>query len=125
MIHIDTHVAVWLYEKRRDRFPDRAFGLIESEELAISPMVLLELQYLFEIDRISASPGDVFSFLRERLGLETDAIPFSKVVEKAIEVTWTRDPFDRLITAQAACMRTTLLTKDASILKNYPEAAWE
>jgi PIN domain nuclease of toxin-antitoxin system len=124
MIHLDTHVVVWLYEKRRDRFSDRAFGLIESEDLAISPMVLLELQYLFEIDRISKSPGLVFAYLRDRLALETDATSFGKVADKAIEMTWTRDPFDRLIAAQAACARTTLVTKDASILKNFPEAAW-
>jgi PIN domain nuclease of toxin-antitoxin system len=125
MIHLDTHVAVWLYEKRRDRFSDRAFGLIDSEDLAVSPMVLLELQYLYEIDRITASPRIVTSYLRERLGLEIDATSFAKVAEMAMEMTWTRDPFDRLIAAQAACSRTTLVTKDSSILKNYPEAVWE
>ena len=125
MIHLDTHVVVWLYEKKRERFSDRALELIESEDLAISPMVLLELQYLFEIDRILAGPGVVSSYLRERLGLELDSTPFAKVAGKAVEMTWTRDPFDRLIAAQAACAGTTLVTKDSQILKNYPGARWE
>ena len=125
MIHLDTHVLVWLYEKKRERFSDRALSLIESEDLAISPMVLLELQYLFDIDRILASPRAISAYLGERLGLHLDASPFQKVAEKAFDLTWTRDPFDRIITAQAALGDTTLLSKDSTILKNYARAAWE
>jgi PIN domain nuclease of toxin-antitoxin system len=125
VIQLDTHVVVWLYEGKRERFSGRALELIESEDLAISPIVLLELQYLFEIDRILARPGLVSAYLQERLGLTVDSTPFAIVTEKAVELTWTRDPFDRLIAAQAACGGATLVTKDSIILKNYPGAAWE
>jgi PIN domain nuclease of toxin-antitoxin system len=37
---------------------------------------------------------------------------------------WTRDPFDRLITAQAALGESTLLTKDDTIRTNYANAVW-
>ena len=37
---------------------------------------------------------------------------------------WTRDPFDRLITAQAALDDSPLLTKDDTIHTYYPEAVW-
>jgi PIN domain nuclease of toxin-antitoxin system len=37
---------------------------------------------------------------------------------------WTRDPFDRLITAQAAVGSDVLITKDATITANYPRAVW-
>jgi PIN domain nuclease of toxin-antitoxin system len=125
MIHLDTHVVVWLYEKKREFFSDRALELIKAEDLAISPIVLLKFQYLFEIDRILADPRVVSDYLHERLGLEFDSTSCAKVTERAMEMTWTRDPFDRLIAAQAACGRTTLVTKDSLILKNYPGAAWE
>jgi PIN domain nuclease of toxin-antitoxin system len=35
---------------------------------------------------------------------------------------WTRDPFDRIIAAQAAVDATPLLTRDRIILSNYPHA---
>ena len=37
---------------------------------------------------------------------------------------WTRDPFDRLITAQAAVDDSPLLTKDDTIHTYYPKAVW-
>jgi PIN domain nuclease of toxin-antitoxin system len=37
---------------------------------------------------------------------------------------WTRDPFDRLITAQAASYNQVLLTKDETIRKHYANAIW-
>jgi PIN domain nuclease of toxin-antitoxin system len=125
LIHLDTHVVVWFYEKNRDRLSDKVFELLNSEDLAISPMVVLELQYLFEIDKITKNPRIVFEYLHERAGLVQDSTPFDKVAAKALEITWTRDPFDRLITAQAACRNVRLLTKDTTILKNFAQAVWD
>ena len=50
--------------------------------------------------------------------------PFAAVVRKAIGMKWTHDPFDRLITAQAALDESPLLTKDDTIHTYYPEAVW-
>ena len=38
--------------------------------------------------------------------------------------SWTRDPFDRIIVAQAALRRTSLITKDAVIRADYNRALW-
>ncbi|HPQ42427.1 MAG TPA: PIN domain-containing protein [bacterium] len=45
---LDTHVVVWLYEGRTELFTDAARNAIDANDLAISPMVLLELAYLEE-----------------------------------------------------------------------------
>jgi PIN domain nuclease of toxin-antitoxin system len=50
--------------------------------------------------------------------------PFSSVVTKALELKWTRDPFDRLITSQAAIDDSKLLTKDTIIHTYFAEAVW-
>lgn len=50
--------------------------------------------------------------------------PFSDVVREACKIKWTRDPFDRLITSQAALRKTILITKDETIRRFYPEAVW-
>jgi PIN domain nuclease of toxin-antitoxin system len=46
------------------------------------------------------------------------------VIDAAVQMKWTRDPFDRLITAQAAVYKNILLTKDETIRKNYLKALW-
>jgi PIN domain nuclease of toxin-antitoxin system len=37
---------------------------------------------------------------------------------------WTRDPFDRLIAAQALVANATLVTKDTLMSKHCPAALW-
>jgi len=39
-------------------------------------------------------------------------------------LSWTRDPFDRVITAQAATDGSSLITKDEIILHHYENAVW-
>ena len=53
MIYLDTYVVVWLYQKNQSKFSPEVITLIDKEELLISPMVELELEYLFEIERMS------------------------------------------------------------------------
>jgi PIN domain nuclease of toxin-antitoxin system len=50
--------------------------------------------------------------------------PFGAVAAGAIEQRWTRDPFDRLIVAQAELAGAELVTKDQSIRTHYRGARW-
>ena len=47
-----------------------------------------------------------------------------QVFDQAIDYQWTRDVFDRLITAEADAMGVGLITKDKKILANYERAIW-
>ncbi len=125
MILLDTHALVWLYEGRREMFPPLAGHLIEAEPLAVSPMALLELRYLFEIGGIKVQADDIFDHLHRRAGLVEDNSLFSKVVRRAYGLAWTRDPFDRLIVAQAECADVRLLTKDLTIQRHFSKAIWD
>ena len=125
MICLDTHVVVWLYAGETSRLPARARDLIEAHELLISPMVLLEMQYLKELGRLKADPSAILAYLNQAIGLTICDLPFSRLVTEALGQTWTRDPFDRLITAGAAIRKAILLSMDATILAHYPEACWE
>ncbi len=51
MIYLDTHVVVWLYAGLTARLRPAARDLLNTSDLAISPMVFLELQYLYETGR--------------------------------------------------------------------------
>jgi PIN domain nuclease of toxin-antitoxin system len=90
----------------------------------VSPIVELEIEYLFEIEKITERARIILDYLEDRAGLRTCTESFSKVVRKAALFKWTRDPFDRIITAQAALQESPLLTKDKLIRKHYPKAVW-
>ena len=124
MIFLDTHVVIWLYAKYLKNFSDIAIQQIESNEVLISQMVRLELQYLFEIGRITSTPGAVIKGLAKSIGLKVSQMNVEQVFDHAIEYEWTRDVFDRLITAEADVMDVALVTKDENIRANYKNAIW-
>jgi PIN domain nuclease of toxin-antitoxin system len=124
LIFLDTHVVVWLYAGDPELFPPEIRQDLEESELLVSPIVSLELQYLREIDRISVGAGQVIQELQRTIGLRISDTPFAQVVSQALLNTWTRDPFDRIITAQAALGEDRLLTKDRMIRDHYQRAYW-
>jgi PIN domain nuclease of toxin-antitoxin system len=115
---------VWIYAGHWDRIPAAARRRLDDERLAISPMVELELEYLFEIGRTSTPARHVLDELVTTLELQVSTAPFTAVVKEAANLRWTRDPFDRLIASQALADRTHLLTADRHILANLPAAVW-
>lgn len=125
LIHLDTHVAVWLAERGADALSARAREEIDAAtEIRCSPMVRLEMQYLFELGRLTRPAGEVFDALSASLGLRVCDTPFFAVAREAEAQSWTRDPFDRLIVAQASVEGAVLLTKDATIHAAYARAVW-
>jgi PIN domain nuclease of toxin-antitoxin system len=124
LIYLDTHVVVWLYAGQLERFSAEIQSLLNGHDLLISPIVQLELQYLHEIERITVDGQTILADLTARIGLQMCDKPFQAVVGEATAVSWTRDPFDRLIVANASLTETILITKDQNILNNYPHAKW-
>jgi hypothetical protein len=66
----------------------------------------------------------VVEALRREVGLEVCDLPFAQIAEAAIEQSWTRDPFDRLIVSQAILRGAPLLTRDRAIRDNCSLARW-
>lgn len=124
MIYLDTHVVVWLYAGETARFADAGIELIEEHELMISPIVQLELTYLNEIGRLDATSALMIETLAASVGLVVCVLPFIQVIAESVRQSWTRDPFDRLIVAQATCRSAPLLSKDESIRSNYAATVW-
>ena len=124
MIYLDTHVVVWLYSGLIDKLSNTAQRLINENDVYISPAVRLEIQYLFEIQRVTAAPDTIVTDLANRIGLQVCAKAFNRIVSKALVNTWTRDPFDRLIVAHASLEDAILVTKDGNMLRHYAHALW-
>jgi PIN domain nuclease of toxin-antitoxin system len=125
MIYLDTHVVLWLYSRKGEGLSERARWLIEYDpEILISPIVLLEVDYLHEIGRTTLGSGPVFQYLHQQIDLKACKKSFIDVIQTASQLSWTRDPFDRIITAQAMIDRNNLITKDRIILEHYEQAVW-
>lgn len=124
MTYLDTHVVAWLYAGETRLLSPRARASIEEETLLVSPMVALELEFLKEIGRLTVGAEAVLEDLRRRIGIEVCHLAFEKVVTSARALTWTRDPFDRVIVGHAAAAGHPLLTKDRSIRRRFRPAFW-
>lgn len=123
--YLDTHVVVWLYAGLQKRFRGEARRRLEHDELRLSPMVLLEIDFLREIGRVTTSGAEMLEALAMRSRLALCTLPFGSVVRCAADLGWTRDPFDRLIVAQAKVADAALVTHDRSIRDHFPGAIWD
>ena len=125
MIFLDTHVVVWLYAGLVGRLSQYAIYLIENHKLCISPMVLLELQYLYEIKKISIAAENIYKDLHLRIGLTVDHTDWTSITKEALKLDWARDPFDRYIMAHALCCDKFLISSDKKMLKKFPLAVFD
>ncbi|BAY86143.1 hypothetical protein NIES267_56490 [Calothrix parasitica NIES-267] len=124
MIYLDTHVVVWLYSGLTDKLSELAKSLINDNEIYISAIVRLELQYLYEIKRITHQPDTIITELSEQIDLQICNKSFNQIISVSLAINWTRDPFDRIITANAQVSNNILLSKDENIRNNYTYAKW-
>ncbi len=71
MIFLDTHIIVWLYAGLVEKLTVKVIQAIETHELYISEVVRLELQYLFEIGRITATATEMINELVKNAWLKS------------------------------------------------------
>lgn len=124
MIYLDTHVVVWLYAGDMSVFSFDAKQAMNSATLSISPVVRLEPTYLYEVGRLRTPPAVMLDYLSTRIGLTICDLRFEEVIAAAVDQTWTRDPFDRIIVGQAAVQMRWLVTKDRCIRDHYTNTVW-
>ena len=88
-------------------------------------MVLLELEYLYESKRLKHTSRDVWLKIEHEVGVRVCDLPFLPVANSAVGEKWTRDPFDRIIVAQAKANGfASLVSADEAIAKHYPRTIW-
>lgn len=123
--YLDTNVVVRLAQGDLKKISKPAQKAIERYDLFVSPMVWLEVQYLFEIGRIVVPAAKLIGHLDATIGLSNCPIPFADIARAACGETWTRDAFDRMIVAQARhSANAPLITADEHIRGHYKNAVW-
>jgi PIN domain nuclease of toxin-antitoxin system len=112
VILLDTHALIWIDQDR----PRAAPLLRGSRRLYISPATLLELQFLEESGRLKLPNGDAQAMaVDDRWTL--DDLPAASWFAAALDLSWTHDPFDRLIAAHARLRGWRLATADQRLLQ--------
>jgi PIN domain nuclease of toxin-antitoxin system len=124
VIYLDTHVLIFLYAGEVERLGAAARAAIEDGDLVTSPAAVLELEFLHEIGRLRPTASKVMAGLGSEVGIRVCELSFYKVVTQALQERWGRDPFDRLIVANARALDAILVTKDERIQRHYSRAVW-
>jgi PIN domain nuclease of toxin-antitoxin system len=123
--YLDTHVVVFLHAGDVSQISAKAQHQIENTDLLISPMVLLELEMLYDKGIIRYPSSPILADLTQQIGLSVCQAPFAHVVRSAATIKWTREPGDLLIVANAMANNDApLVTKDERIRSNYRNAVW-
>jgi PIN domain nuclease of toxin-antitoxin system len=123
--YLDTNVVVWLTRGNLRRFSKSVTKVLEQADLLISPMVLIELEYLYEVTRIKLSARDMQLKIEHEIGVRVCDLPFPLIASVVLDEKWTRDPFDRTIVAQAkANGLAPLISADEEIGRHYPRTIW-
>lgn len=123
-LFLDTHVLVWLYQRDISKFSEKSREILDKSKLYMPAASFLEIQFLKEINRITISAEQILNELRTDLPIDIANSDTISLMRKAAEVNWTRDPFDRLIVAEAIVNNAKLMTKDSNILSNFNDAVW-
>ena len=92
--------------------------------MVASPILVLELEVLSESGRIRSNAEAVLDNLARNFGVRQAEHRLGTVVDEARLLTWTRDPFDRMIVAHSLAAKAPLLTADQVIRANVPSAVW-
>ncbi len=124
MIYLDIHIVIWFYAGFTQRFSEEIRETMNTHDWRISPIVRLELQHLHEIGRINPKADTIISSLSERVGLTVCTKPFTDVISRAMQLMWSRDPFDRILVAHACIDEKILISSDGAILDHYEFAKW-
>lgn len=116
---LDTRVLLWLCSSP-ERVPEEVLDDLADRRntLLVSAASALEVATKVRLGKLDA-PGLVPLFARRMEGIGASALPIT--VEHALfagSLRWDhRDPFDRLLVAQATLEDATLVTVDAAIVR--------
>ncbi|MSR19886.1 MAG: PIN domain-containing protein [Gemmatimonadetes bacterium] len=107
---LDTQFLLWiaLDVPRVDEFP----WLERYRPWGVSPVSFLEIQFLAEVGRIEAKSSEFAAAIGQDPRFVVDEVPLLSLIEQALPLTWTRDPFDRLLAAHSAARRAPLCMLD-------------
>ena len=121
---LDTNVALWLLLGDRARMSALAVDALEDQRnsVALSAASVWEIAIKRSLGKLKISDGWAASLAR----LDFDPMPVTAMHAAAVEsLPWHhRDPFDRLLVAQASVERCTLVSADHRLGAYEVDVLW-
>lgn len=121
---LDTNVALWLLIADRDRVSERAVAALEDEasDVALSAASVWEIAIKRSLGKLEIEDR----WLRALQGLELAPLPVTALHAEAVQgLPWHhRDPFDRLLIAQAGVEGRAVVTADPRFAAYGVEVLW-
>lgn len=121
---LDTNVAVWLLLGDRNRVSTAAVQVLEDtrNEVALSAASVWEIAIKRSLGKVTLTDGWAEALRRLRF----QPMPVTAIHAAAVEQLplHHRDPFDRLLVAQAAVERFSLVTADHRLAAYPIETLW-
>ena len=75
---------------------------------------------LAESGRLKARPAELIEAVKVDPRLVLDDVSISILVQKALDLAWTTDPFDRFLAAHSLARRIPLYSADSEIQEHHP-----
>ena len=114
---LDTHFLVWIVSQSSRL---REYGWLEDyQPWSISPISLLEIQLLSEVGRRRLDNPRLSRTIMTDPRFELDEVSLVALIQKSLDLGWTRDPFDRLIAAHSLARRVPLCSIDTVMLQHH------
>lgn len=114
---LDTHYLIWIVTnaRRLKQFP----WLQRYAPWGISPVNFLDVQLLAESGKLNSRPSEFIEAVKADPRFVLDDVSALVLFQKALDLGWTRDPFDRLLAAHSLARRVPLCTTDAEIQEHH------
>ncbi len=74
IVYVDTHIVTRMASGKFDDLSENAVKLLNHGRLFYSPIVGLELHYLYERKRLSCTPVEMLSYLAKEANLQVSDV---------------------------------------------------
>lgn len=114
---LDTHFLLWIVLSA-DRLAE--FDWLDLyRPWGVSPISFLEIQFLGEVGKLDVRNPEFTETVIADPRFLVDEVPLLALVRRAIPVSWTGDPFDRLLAAHSAARRVPLCSVDDRVRAHH------
>lgn len=114
---LDTHFLLWIVlgAARLEEYD----WLDRYRPWGVSPVSLLEVQFLGEVGKLAVKNPEFTEAVLADARFLVDEVPLLALVRHAIPLSWTRDPFDRLLAAHSTARRVPICSVDHRVRAHY------
>ena len=121
---LDTHALIWALSGPR-RLPPRVASEVRNpeNEVYLSPVGTWEIAIKAALGKIDVDVATVAAGAHDA-GFEELAVTIAHTIQLSTLPAHHRDPFDRLLVAQAMVERLTIVTHDPLLARYSPPILW-